>query len=103
MNPLYHSESARLLLDMAAAHSIPLLFVTNNTCNKLLRFDNHMEVAQVGLTSSNFCTAVLSHTQPQTACQFQDAALLLCASAGVGLARHSLRASSTMVWATSEW
>jgi len=47
MNALYHTESASLLLKMSVEHDVPLLFITNNTCNKLLRFQDSADVAQV--------------------------------------------------------
>jgi hypothetical protein len=47
MNALYHAESSLLLLQMSIDHEVPLLFITNNVCNKLLRFKDASEVAQV--------------------------------------------------------
>jgi len=47
MNALYHAESSQLLLQMAVDHEVPLLFITNNVCNKLLRFESATQVAQV--------------------------------------------------------
>lgn len=49
MNALYHAESSQLLLQMAVEHEVPLLFITNNVCNKLLRFENVTEIAQVSV------------------------------------------------------
>mmetsp|Transcript_27482 Transcript_27482/g.69911 ORF Transcript_27482/g.69911 Transcript_27482/m.69911 type:complete len:377 (-) Transcript_27482:685-1815(-) len=46
MNALYDADAVRLMLDMATAHAIPLLFITNNVCNKLLRYDDAGEVAR---------------------------------------------------------
>lgn len=48
MNALYHAEAVQLMLDMALQHHIPLLFITNNVCNKLLRFEDAQEVGEVG-------------------------------------------------------
>ncbi len=35
-----------MLLRLAEAHGVPLLFVTNNVCNKLLKFQDAAEVAE---------------------------------------------------------
>lgn len=40
MNALYHADAVKLLLAEAAKHGVPLLFVTNNVCNQMLRFDD---------------------------------------------------------------
>lgn len=40
MNAIYHADAVQSLLDMAHRSSIPLLFVTNNTCNNMLKFEN---------------------------------------------------------------
>lgn len=45
-NAIYHPESVRVLLRLAEAHGVPLLFVTNNVCNKLLKFQDAAEVAE---------------------------------------------------------
>lgn len=47
MNALYDADAVRELLDMAQQAQIPLLFVTNNVCNTLLRYQNAEEVVQV--------------------------------------------------------
>jgi len=47
MNALYHAESSKMLLQMAKENEVPLLFITNNVCNKLLRFENATEIARV--------------------------------------------------------
>lgn len=40
MNALYHPDAVKLLLAEASKHGVPLLFVTNNVCNQMLRFDD---------------------------------------------------------------
>jgi hypothetical protein len=50
MNAIYYPDAVRVLLRLAKAHDVPLLFVTNNVCNQLLKFENAEEVAeQLGL------------------------------------------------------
>ncbi|KXZ51930.1 hypothetical protein GPECTOR_11g56 [Gonium pectorale] len=44
-NAIYYPAAVRVLLRLAAAHGVPLLFVTNNVCNKLLKFNDGAEVA----------------------------------------------------------
>jgi hypothetical protein len=47
MNAIYHTDGIRVLLDLTKEHDIPLLFVTNNACNELLRFENAEGVVEV--------------------------------------------------------
>ncbi|GLC37724.1 hypothetical protein PLESTM_000640600 [Pleodorina starrii] len=44
-NAIYHPDGVRVLLRLAKEHDVPLLFVTNNACNRLLRFGDAGEVA----------------------------------------------------------
>ncbi|KAG2490559.1 hypothetical protein HYH03_010953 [Edaphochlamys debaryana] len=44
-NAIYYPPAVRVLLRLAAAHSLPLLFVTNNVCNKVLKMQDAAEVA----------------------------------------------------------
>lgn len=44
-NAIYYPAAVRVLLRLARSHGIPLLFVTNNVCNKLLKFQDAPEVA----------------------------------------------------------
>ena len=44
MNAIYHPDAVRLLLDTAQKHNVPLLFVTNNVCNQILKFEDSAEV-----------------------------------------------------------
>ncbi|KAG2437804.1 hypothetical protein HXX76_005424 [Chlamydomonas incerta] len=44
-NAIYYPAAVRVLLRLARSHAIPLLFVTNNVCNKLLKFQDAPEVA----------------------------------------------------------
>jgi hypothetical protein len=52
MNALYDAEAVQLLLDMARQDGIPLLFITNNVCNRLLRYQDAGEVVQVGAATA---------------------------------------------------
>lgn len=47
MNALYDAESVGLLLGMANSHSIPLLFITNNVANRLLKYEDAGQLAEV--------------------------------------------------------
>ena len=44
MNAIYSPEGVRIILDIAKKHDIELLFVSNNVCNKLLRFNDAQDV-----------------------------------------------------------
>ena len=44
MNAIYHPDAVRLLLDTAQKHNVSLLFVTNNVCNQILKFEDSTEV-----------------------------------------------------------
>jgi hypothetical protein len=44
MNALYHKDGIRILLDVAADHRIPLLFITNSDCNESLKLEDADEV-----------------------------------------------------------
>ncbi|KAG1674942.1 hypothetical protein FOA52_014735 [Chlamydomonas sp. UWO 241] len=46
MNALYHADAIRTMLDEASKHSVPLLFVTNNVCNAMLKFDDADELVK---------------------------------------------------------
>ena len=46
MNAIYHADAVKLLLDMAQKHGVPLLFVTNNVCNQMLKFEDSAEVIE---------------------------------------------------------
>lgn len=46
MNALYYPDAVPILLRLAKEHSIPLLFVTNNTCNKMLKLNDAAEVVE---------------------------------------------------------
>lgn len=41
------TQAVRVLLGLAAKHDVPLLFVTNNLCNSMLKFEDAQEVEQV--------------------------------------------------------
>ncbi len=40
MNALYHADAVRILLEEAKRNHVPLLFVTNNICNRMLKFED---------------------------------------------------------------
>jgi len=44
MNAIYHPEAVQLLLDMAKKEGVSLLFVTNNVCNHLFRFEDSEDI-----------------------------------------------------------
>jgi len=44
MNALYHADAVRILLEEASKYNVPLLFVTNNVCNAMLKFDDARDV-----------------------------------------------------------
>lgn len=43
-NAIYYPDAVRVLLRIAKNHNVPLLFVTNNACNKLMRFEDAEDV-----------------------------------------------------------
>ncbi|GIL65182.1 hypothetical protein Vafri_18968 [Volvox africanus] len=45
-NAIYHPDGVRVLLRLAKKYSVPLLFVTNNICNQLLKFQDAGEVLE---------------------------------------------------------
>ncbi|GLI66710.1 hypothetical protein VaNZ11_010646 [Volvox africanus] len=45
-NAIYHPDGVRVLLRLARQYSVPLLFVTNNICNQLLKFQDAGEVLE---------------------------------------------------------
>ncbi|GIL84720.1 hypothetical protein Vretifemale_13344 [Volvox reticuliferus] len=45
-NAIYHADGVRVLLRLAKQYSVPLLFVTNNVCNQLLKFQDAGEVLE---------------------------------------------------------
>ncbi len=47
MNALYHADAVRLLLNEGKAQGVPLLFVTNNVCNAMLKFEDASGVIEV--------------------------------------------------------
>ncbi len=47
MNAIYYPEAVQLLLDMAKEEKVPLLFVTNNVCNEMFKFEDSSEVVKV--------------------------------------------------------
>jgi hypothetical protein len=47
MNAIYHPEAVQLLLDMAKKEGVSLLFVTNNVCNHLFRFEDSEDIIKV--------------------------------------------------------
>ncbi|GLC34118.1 hypothetical protein PLESTB_000839300 [Pleodorina starrii] len=49
-NAIYYPDAVRVLLRLAKEHGVPLLFVTNNTCNRLIKFQDAPEViSRMGL------------------------------------------------------
>ena len=46
MNAIYDKDAVRLLLNTAQKHDVPLLFVTNNVCNQMLKFEDASEVIE---------------------------------------------------------
>lgn len=49
MNALYHADAVECLLGIAGKFDVPLLFVTNNVCNQMLKFEDASDVAEVGV------------------------------------------------------
>ena len=47
MNAIYHEPAVKCMLQLAQEARLPLLFVTNNVCNGLLRFDDFEELSAV--------------------------------------------------------
>ncbi|GIL46401.1 hypothetical protein Vafri_3397 [Volvox africanus] len=49
-NAIYYPDAVRSLLRLAKEHQVPLLLVTNNTCNRLIKFQDANEViSRMGL------------------------------------------------------
>lgn len=46
MNAIYDKDAVRLLLSTAQKYDVPLLFVTNNVCNQMLKFEDASEVIE---------------------------------------------------------
>jgi hypothetical protein len=44
MNAIYHKSGVQAMLDLAQENDIPLLFVSNNVCNEMLKFEDADEV-----------------------------------------------------------
>ncbi len=47
MNALYDAASVGVLLHLAQNHGVPLLFVTNNLCNAILKYDTSDQLCEV--------------------------------------------------------
>lgn len=45
MNALYHADAVECLLSSTSKYNVPLLFVTNNVCNQMLKFEDAQDVA----------------------------------------------------------
>eukprot|EP00798_Chlamydomonas_sp_ICE-L_P005303 gene5303-18548_t len=46
MNAIYNQGAVKTMLDLAKKEDIPLLFVTNNVCNRELKFENCEELSE---------------------------------------------------------
>lgn len=55
LNSIYSPSGVQALLRMARSHGIPLLFVTNNVCNELVKYEDAADVVQVRMGGILVC------------------------------------------------